>query len=56
MSVMFCMGATFVKKNSCLVARIVPFDTVGLHLLTFRVLESFPFKDIALDLSNVMSH
>ena len=37
MSVMFCMGATFVKKNSCLVARIVPFDTVGLYLLTFRI-------------------
>ena len=28
MSVMFCTGATFVKKNSCLVARIVSFDTV----------------------------
>ena len=28
MSVMLCTGATFVKKNSCLVARIVSFDTV----------------------------
>ena len=28
MPVMFCTGATFVKKNSCLVARIVPFDTL----------------------------
>ena len=28
MSVMLCMGDTFVKKNSCLVARIVSFDTV----------------------------
>ena len=56
MSVMFCMGATFVKKNSCLVARIVPFDTVGLHLLTLRILEPYPSKDIALDLSHVMSH
>ena len=28
MSVMLCKGATFVKKNSCLVARIVSFDTV----------------------------
>ena len=27
-SVMFCMGATFVNKNSCLIARIVPFDTI----------------------------
>ena len=28
MSLMLCTGATFVKKNSCLVARIVSFDTV----------------------------
>ena len=56
MSAMLCTGATFVKKNSCLVARIVPFDTVGLHLLTFRILEPYPSKDIALDLSHVMSH
>ena len=34
-SVMLCAGATFVRKNSCLVARIVPFDTVGLHLVSF---------------------
>ena len=27
-SVMLCKGATFVKKNSCSVARIVSFDTV----------------------------
>ena len=54
MSVMLCTGATFVKKNSCLVARIVPFDTVGLHLLTFRILEPYPSKDIALDLSHVI--
>ena len=51
MSVMLCTGATFVKKNSCLVARIVSFDTVGLHLLTFRILEPYLPKDIALDLS-----
>ena len=37
--------ATFVKKNSCLVARIVSFDTLGLHLLTFRILEPYPSKD-----------
>ena len=51
MSVMLCTGATFVKKNSCLVARIVSFDTVGLHLLTFRILELYLSKDIALDFS-----
>ena len=34
MPVMLCTGATFLKKNSSLVARIVSFDTVGLHLLT----------------------
>ena len=56
MSVMFCIGAAFAKKNSCLAARIVPFDTVGLHLLTFRILEPYPSKDIALDLSHVISH
>ena len=38
MSVMPCTRATFVKKNSCLVARIVTFDTAGLHLLVFRIL------------------
>ena len=46
MTVMLCMGATFVKKNSCLVARIVSFDTVGLHLLNFCILEPYPSKDI----------
>ena len=46
MSVMLCVWAIFVKKNSYLVARIVSFDTVGLHLLTFRILESHPSKDI----------
>ena len=56
MSVILCTWATFVKKNTCLVARIIPFDTVGLHLLTFCILEPYPSKDIALDLSHVMSH
>ena len=46
MSVMLCTGATFVKKNSCLAARIVSFDTVGLHLLAFCILEPHPSKDI----------
>ena len=43
---MLCMGAIFVTKISFLVARIVSFNIVGLHLLTFRVLEPYPFKDI----------
>ena len=41
-----CIGATFAKKNSCLVARTVPFDTVGLPLLTFGILEPYPSEDI----------
>ena len=32
------MEATFVKKNFCLVTRLVSFDTAGLHLHTFRIL------------------
>ena len=56
MSVMLCIGATFVQKNSCLVAWIVSFDTVGLPLLTFRILEPYLAKDIALDLSHFISH
>ena len=35
MPVMFCTGVTFVKKSSCLIAKIVSFDTVGLHLLLY---------------------
>ena len=45
-SVMLCTGATFVKKNSCLLATIVSFHTVGLHLLTFCILEPYPSKYI----------
>ena len=56
MSVMLCTGATFVKKNSCLVARIASCDTAGLHLLAFHILEPYPSKDIELDLSHVISH
>ena len=56
MSVMLCTGATFVKKNSCQVARIVTFDTAGLHVLTFRILEPYPSKNIELDPSHVISH
>ena len=56
MSVMLFTWTTFVKKNSCLVARIVSFETVGLHLLTFRILEPYPSKYIALALNRVISH
>ena len=48
MSVMLCTGDTIVKKNSCLVSRIVSFDTLGLHLLTFRILKPYRFKDISI--------
>ena len=56
MSVMLRTGATFVTKNSCLIARIISFDAVGLHLLILRILEQYPSKDIGLDLSHVISH
>ena len=56
MSVMLCTGANFAKENSCLVARIVPKYSAGLHLLIFHILESYPSKDIALGLSYVISH
>ena len=56
MSFMLSAGATFVKKNSSLVARKVLFDTAGLHLLTFSILEPYPSKDIELDLSHSISH
>ena len=55
MSVMFLRELLFLK-NFCLVARIVSFDTAVLHLLTFRILEPYPSKDIELDLSHVNSH
>ena len=56
MSAVLCTWATFVKKNSCLVARIVPYYTVVLHLLPFHILEPYPSKDIAFGLSHVISH
>ena len=46
MSVMLFTEVAFVKENSCLVARIVSFDTVGLHILTFHILEPYQSKDI----------
>ena len=55
-SVMLCMGANFANKISCLVARIVPYYTAGLHLLTFYILEPYPSKYIALGLSHVISY
>ena len=48
MSVMLCTVATFVKNNACVVARIFSFDITGLHLLTFRILEPCPSKDMEL--------
>ena len=56
MSVMLCTGATFVKINFSQVARIISFDTAGLHLLAFRVLDPYLSKDIEFDLSHVISH
>ena len=47
MSVILCMGTVFIKKNQCLVARIVLFYTVD--LLIFRSLEPYP-------LSTMLSH
>ena len=46
MSAILFTGAPFVEENSCLVARIVSFDTVGLHLLTFVISEPYTSKDI----------
>ena len=56
MSVMLCTGATFVTRNSCVAARIVSFDTAGLHLLTSRILEPYLSKDIELVISVTLSH
>lgn len=53
MSVMLCRGARLIKKNSYLVAIIVSFDTEGLHLLTFNVLEPYQYKTIEFDLSHI---
>ena len=36
---MLCTGDTFVRENPYLVAGIVLFDTVDLHLLTLHILE-----------------
>ena len=55
MSVTLCTGATFEKENSCLAGKIISV-TADLYLLTFRILEPYPSKDIELDLSHVISH
>ena len=44
------------KKNSYLVGRIVLFDTAGLYLLTFRILEPYSSKDIELDLYVILRY
>ena len=56
MSVTLCTGAAFLKKNSCPVTRIFLFDTAGLHLLTFLILEPYSSKDNELDLSHIISY
>ena len=56
MSVMLFTGATLVKKNFCLVARIVSCDTVGLHLLTFHILEPYTDPNIMDLISVTLSH
>ena len=56
MLVILCTGATFVMKNPCLVARIISFNTAGLHILTFCILEPYLSKDIELNLSHPISH
>ena len=53
---MLYTGATLVKRNSCPVDRIVSFDTAGLHLRTFRILEPYLSKDIEIDLSHIILH
>ena len=53
---MLCMEVFFVKKTSGLVARIVLFDTAGLHLLTFCILEPYLPKDIKLGLNMVVDN
>ena len=49
-------GSYFYKKNSCLVARIVSFDTAGVHLLTLRILEPYLSKDILSLISVTQPH
>ena len=56
LAILCTKALTLVKRNSCLVARRVPSDNAGLHLLTLRIFEPYPSKDIDLDLSHVISH
>ena len=52
MPVIICTRATFVKKEGCLVARVVSFDTED----TFHILETESSKNIEFGLSHIMSH
>ena len=56
MAAILSTGATFGKKISSLVARIVSFDTIGLHLLASHILQPYPTKCIDLDISHNISH
>ena len=53
---MLSTGATFVNKNPCLVTGIVSFDTAGLHLLTFCILEPYTRPKILSLISVTLSH
>ena len=44
MSVMLCTGATFIKKNSCLVARIIPFGTADLLKYDGNIVVKYVFS------------
>ena len=52
---MLCTEAIFVKENFCLLSRILSFDTAGLHLPTFCILEPYPSKILSL-ISVMLSH
>ena len=58
MSAMLCAlyRGYFCKEKLLLSSKNSSIYTVVLHLLTFHVLEPHPSKDIALDLSHVISH
>ena len=56
MSIMLSTEKTPAKKNSCLVARITSYETAALHLLTFCILGPYLSKDMAFNLSHVISH
>ena len=53
MTVMLCTGANFAKKSSCFVARIVPYYTAGLYLLTLHNLEPKILHLVSITLSHI---